>query len=158
MLGVMAAALAVLLLSSGMTAAQGSRPAEPNVFDRIVNWFDRSATDLKETFSDFDRFGNRTRDAVKDAAVDVGESAESLAGLPNARIVSKRTLCPAATNGGPDCRRVAQAVCRHHGFTSGKSFEIRSEEKCSVEALLARRLGQSATCRTETYILRAICQ
>jgi hypothetical protein len=48
----------------------------------------------------------------------------------------------------------AEALCRKHGFTSGKSMDFTSAEECPVRTLL----GQSNECTTVTFISRAMCQ
>jgi hypothetical protein len=151
-----------LPLGDAAFAQAASRPSEPRGLDRVTQWFDRSLTrlndSLKEAFAGFERFGHRTSDAVQDAAGDVRHSAHALSALPHTRIIDKRERCLPAANGAPDCNRAATNVCRRHGFASGRSFESSSEEKCSVEALLARNAGRPRQCRSETYILRAMCQ
>ena len=174
---VTAAALGIVLLSANPAAAQSGRPlrlanvavasghgqpAEPNVFDRIARWFDRSFSDfdagLKETFAGFEQFGDRTGDAVKDAAGNVAESAESLAALPNIRIVSIRQRCEPAANGAPDCRRAAEAACRSRGYATGKSLQTQSGRICALPTLLSHLASKPRECRTETHVLRSICQ
>src|SRR5690349_11889936 len=65
-----------------------------------------------------------------------------------------RERCIAAPNGAPDCVSAAEALCRKHGFTSGKSMDFTSAEECPVRTLL----GQNEECTTVTFISRAMCQ
>ena len=166
-----AVALAIALLNVNPAVADGSRPlqlvsvpmaqsvggsGEQGVLDRIGRWFDRSVTDLdeglRETFGRVERSSGHTREAVSNRA------ARDPPGIPDVRIVTEHVPCPTAANGAPDCRRAAESVCRRKGFASGNSLETRSEEKCSLGALLARRAGQPDTCRNQTYVLRSVCQ
>jgi len=170
-----AAIAAVLLLGPATAAADGGRPrqvahvvsaqassqpAEPDVFERIARWLDDTFgginQGLKQTFGQAEQAGERTRAALKDVADGVSESAESLASLPNIRIVSKRQRCEPAANGAPDCRRAAEAACRSQGFASGRSLETQSERVCNAPRLFAQ--ASQPACRNETVVLRAICQ
>jgi hypothetical protein len=149
-------------LTNVVTAQDPARASEPGLFGQIAHWLDHSVDglgkELKDALGGVERLGDRTHDAVKGAVKDVSAPAVSLPPLPDVRIINRRTICPAATNGAPDCRRAAEAVCRRHGFRSGRSLETRSEEKCSLRAMIARRAGQPGTCRDETYVLRSMCQ
>ena len=78
----------------------------------------------------------------------------AVAKLPTARMMSGRERCIAAPNGAPDCVSAAEALCRKHGFTSGKSMDFTSAEECPVRTLL----GQTQDCTTVTFISSAMCQ
>jgi len=172
--GIAAAALVVAFLSAGTASAQSSRPqamataaaasapdrpAEPDVFDRIGRWFDRSIGNfndgVKDTFGGFDQFGDRMHGALKGAARDVTGSVGSPV-LPN--IVSKRQRCEPAANGAPDCRRAAEAACRSSGYARGRSLQTQSEQVCSLPRLFSQEASKPHGCRTETHVLRSICR
>jgi hypothetical protein len=169
-----AAALVIALLDVSPAMADGSRPllvsapvaqsaGEPSVLDRIARWFDRSVADLDEglrdTFGSAGKFGGRPKAAAaEDPPREPNAAVQPLAAIPDVRIVTESAVCPSAANGAPDCRRAAETVCRRKGFASGKSIETRSEEKCSLGAMLARRAGQPDTCHNQTYVLRSVCQ
>src|SRR5467141_4003615 len=68
------------------------------------------------------------RDAASDAT-------GAVMGLPNTRIVPVRERCAVAGNGGPDCQAAATAACRGKGFSTGKSLDTQSEQKCPAQVL-----------------------
>ena len=138
-------------------------------FEAIGRWFDQSAAN----FRDHLRGAKRKMDDLNDDAAanskgfsenaaKVGQGAadatknamDAVAKLPTARMMSGRERCVTAPNGAPDCVAAAQALCRKHGFASGKSMDFTSAEECPVRTLL----GQSDDCTTVTFISRAMCQ
>jgi hypothetical protein len=70
--------------------------------------------------------------------------------------MSGRERCVNAPNGAPDCVTAADALCRKHGYSSGKSIDFTSAEECPARTLL----GQASRdeCTTVTFISRAMCQ
>ena len=52
--------------------------------------------------------------------------------------MSGRERCANAPNGAPDCVAAAEALCRKHGFTSGKSMDFTSAEECPVKTVLGQ--------------------
>jgi hypothetical protein len=77
--------------------------------------------------------------------------------LPATRIMKGNERCTVAPNGAPDCIAAAEALCRKHGFSSGKSLEFTSAEECPARVHLSGRQSE-ADCRTVTFISRAMCQ
>jgi hypothetical protein len=71
--------------------------------------------------------------------------------------MSGRERCAVAPNGAPDCLVAAEALCRKHGFASGKSIDFTSAEECPARVLLGDR-SVEGECRTVTFISRAMCQ
>jgi hypothetical protein len=51
----------------------------------------------------------------------------------------------------------ADALCRKHGFSSGKSMDFTSAEECPTRVYLSGRQAE-ADCTTVTFISRALCQ
>jgi len=179
---VVPACLAAGLMLAPCALAQDAAPPpappqqKPGVFESIGRWFDNGASN----FRDHLRGAKRRMDELGDDAVannkaisdqaakmgqgaaDVGKGAAdatvnamgAVAKLPTARMMSGRERCIAAPNGAPDCVSAAEALCRKHGFTSGKSMDFTSAEECPVRTLL----GQSNECTTVTFISRAMCQ
>jgi hypothetical protein len=154
-----AAAAGVLVLGGEAAVAQARQPSqtEPNVLERIGNWFDRSFgsldEDMKQRLSDVERLGDRGRDAVKRAAADAAASASQMS--PRVRIINERHRCEPAANGAPDCQQAAEAACRRNGYAKGSSLQSQSEQKCALPRLFSET---SIKCHTETHILRALCQ
>ena len=151
-------------------------PKQPGVFEAIGRWVDEGASNFRDHLRGAkQRMDNLQDDAaanskgfsdqaarVGQGAVDAGKSAadatknavDAVAKLPAARMMNGRERCANAPNGAPDCLSAAEALCRKHGFNSGKSMEFTSAEECPVRTLL----GQSDQCTTVTFISRAMCQ
>jgi hypothetical protein len=153
------------------------------VFESIGRWFDNGASNFRDHLRGAKRRMDELGDdaaannkAMSDQAAKMGQGAAdvgkgaadatisamdatknavgAVAKLPTARMMSGRERCIAAPNGAPDCVSAAEALCRKHGFTSGKSMDFTSAEECPVRTLL----GQSQDCTTVTFISRAMCQ
>jgi hypothetical protein len=134
-------------------AAPNSMPG-PSLVDTIGRWFDDGTTQFKSNLQgaqqSFDQFADQTRDAATDAT-------DAVIGLPNTRIVPVRERC-ALAGSGPDCNAAAIVACRSKGFTTGKSLDTQSEQKCPAQVLLRGRAPNDGECRTETFVTRALCQ
>jgi hypothetical protein len=151
-------------------------PAKPGVFESIGRFFDQGASNFRDHLRGAKRRMDELGDdaaannkAISDQAAKMGQGAAdvgkgaadatvnamgAVAKLPTARMMSGRERCVAAPNGAPDCVSAAEALCRKHGFTSGKSMDFTSAEECPVRTLI----GQSNECTTVTFISRAMCQ
>ena len=143
--------------------ARGPPPApapKPGVFEAIGRWFDQGAS----RFRDHLRGAKRKMDDLgddaaanskgfSDKAAKVGQSAaevgkgaaeatksavDAVAKLPTARMMSGHERCVNAPNGAPDCLAAAEALCRKHGFASGKSMDFTSAEECPPRTLLGQ--------------------
>ena len=176
------ACLAVGLMLAPCAWAQDAAPPpappqqKPGVFESIGRWFDNGASNFRDHLRGAKRRMDELGDdaaannkAISDQAAKMGQGAAdvgkgaadatvnamgAVAKLPTARMMSGRERCIAAPNGAPDCVSAAEALCRKHGFTSGKSMDFTSAEECPVRTLL----GQSNECTTVTFISRAMCQ
>ena len=148
----------------GRRAAAGapSRPApppqKPGVFESIGRWFDQGASRFRDHLRGakrkMDDLGDDAAANSKDisdnaakvgqGAAEVGKGAadatknamDAVAKLPTARMMSGRERCANAPNGAPDCLAAAEALCRKHGFASGKSMDFTSAEECPAKTLL----------------------
>ena len=150
------------------------QPQQPGVFEAIGRWFDQGASNFRDHlrgakrkmddlgddaaanskgFSDSAKVGRRA-EVGKGAADATKNAMDAVAKLPTARMMSGRERCANAPNGAPDCVAAAEALCRKHGFTSGKSMDFTSAEECPVKTVL----GQTNECTTVTFISRAMCQ
>lgn len=149
---------------------------KPGVFESIGRWFDNGASHFRDHLRGAKRRMDELGDdaaannkAISDQAAKMGQGAAdvgkgaadatvsamgAVAKLPTARMMSGRERCAIAPNGAPDCVSAAEALCRKHGFTSGKSMDFTSAEECPVKTLI----GQSNECTTVTFISRAMCQ
>lgn len=128
-------------------APQGPPPPvsnKPGLIDALNKWFDKSASELKESF-------DKTGKAAKEAT-------EALTKLPGARVVEGRERCAIAANGAPDCVAAAETVCKGKGFASGKSLETQATQKCSPRVWLSGRAPAEGECPTETFVIKSVCQ
>src|SRR5712691_9120540 len=137
-------------------AAQSSNPSfRPGFIDAVGRWLgegaDKLKSDMQGARESFDKFGDRARDAAKDAT-------GTVTGLPNTRVVTGRERCAVAANGAPDCQAAAITFCRGKGFQSGKSVDTQSEQKCPAKVLLEGRAPNNTECPTEIFVTRAVCQ
>ena len=179
---VVPACLAAGLMLAPCALAQDAAPPpappqqKPGVFESIGRWFDNGASNFRDHLRGAKRRMDELGDdaaannkAISDQAAKMGQGAAdvgkgaadatvnamgAVAKLPTARMMNGRERCIAAPNGAPDCVSAAEALCRKHGFTSGKSMDFTSAEECPVRTLL----GQSNECTTVTFISRAMCQ
>jgi hypothetical protein len=128
---------------------------QPGLIETFGRWLDEGTTkfksDMQSAQETFDKLGNQTFDAAKDAT-------GAVIGLPNARVVSAHERCAPAQNGSPDCQAAAETLCRGKGFQGGKSLDTQSELKCPAKILLERRTPSEGECPTETFVTRAMCQ
>src|SRR4029079_3509354 len=179
---VVPACLAAGLMLAPCALAQDAAPPpappqqKPGVFESIGRWFDNGASNFRDHLRGAKRRMDELGDdaaannkAISDQAAKMGQGAAdvgkgaadatvnamgAVAKLPTARMMSGVECCIAAPTGAPDCVSAAEALCRKHGFTSGKSMDFTSAEECPVRTLL----GQSNECTTVTFISRAMCQ
>ncbi len=107
---------------------------------------------VKSTGEAIDNFNARAKDAAKDA----GESLSRLAKPPS--MVTGRVICPASTNGAPDCKVGADKLCQTRGFKDGTSLNADSVAACSAKVLIPGRTRKPDDCRTDYYVTRALCQ
>jgi len=154
-------------------AAAQPRAFEPGLLDALGRWFSNSAANvnagLKGTQETLTDLGGRAGDAAKGAASaatgaakDAAEAAVGAAGdvakFSATRVVTGRERCERAANGAPDCLTAANNVCRTNGFTTGRSLDIQSAQKCPARLWLSGRLPADGECAVETFVTRAACQ
>ena len=159
-------------------AQDAAPPPKPGAFEAIGRWFDQGASAFRDHLRGAKRkmddlgdeaaannkgFSDQAAQAGKNAA-EAGKSAAeatksavgAVAKLPTARMMEGRERCITAPNGAPDCLAAAEALCRKHGFASGKSMDFTSAEDCPAKALMGQASRQE--CTTVTFISRAMCQ
>jgi len=159
--------------------AQAATVEKPGVFETIGRWFDQGSATLRSHLRGakqrMDALGDDAAANSKDltnkaaevgkGAVEVGKGAVevtkdavgAVAKLPVTRVMKGHERCALAPNGAPDCIAAAEALCRKHGFSSGKSVDFTSAEECPARVLLSGRQTE-ADCTTVTFISRAMCQ
>jgi hypothetical protein len=133
-----------------------SPPPQPNedspgLLDGMGKLFEKSLSifpTLKSLGESADDFNARAKDA--------GDSVSRLA--KPSTMVAGRTICPASTNGAPDCKLGADKLCQAKGFKQGKSLNTDSAETCSPKVLIPGRARKPDDCRTDNYVTSALCQ
>jgi hypothetical protein len=142
-----------------------ARPAhKPGLFEAIGRWVDQGVTDFrghmrgaKQQMDDLNsEAAASSKDFSSKAATAGKNAADAMTKLPTARMIDGRERCAIAPNGAPDCLTAAEALCRKHGYASGKSMDFTSAEECPVKTLLGQQSRQE--CKTVTFISRAMCQ
>ena len=73
-------------------------------------------------------------------------------------MVTGRMACAVSANGAPDCKSGAERLCQSKGYKDGKSLDVDAAEKCSPKAYIPGRQRQPGDCKTENYVIKALCQ
>jgi hypothetical protein len=123
----------------------------PGLLDAMGKLFEKSLSvfpTLKSLGESADEFNARAKDA--------GDSVSRLA--KPSTMVAGRAICPASTNGAPDCKLGADKLCQAKGFKEGKSLNTDSAETCSPKVLIPGRARKPDDCRTDNYVTSALCQ
>jgi hypothetical protein len=158
------AATALLVLpcvASAQDKAASSQQGVPALIEQVGGWFGRQAESMQSVFQgaghEVKNFGReagmvaeRTADSAKDAA-------DTVATIPNTRMIGGHQECGIAPNGAPDCVAAAEALCRSNGFKSGTSVAMTSAVKCPAEVYLAGR-SEGPQCKDITFVSRALCR
>lgn len=96
-----------------------------------------------------------TLDGINSGTKGVADSLTNITPSLSAQsLVAGRAICPAAANGAPDCKAASDNLCKEKGYKEGRSVDIETAKKCSVQAYLS---GGGA-CQTENFVTRAVCQ
>ena len=131
-------------------------PAEnPGLINEIGKLFEKSKSLLpviKSPSETIDDINARAKDAAKDA----GDSLTNLA--KPSLMVKGRAACGVAANGAPDCKAGADRLCQSKGYKEGKSVDTDAAEKCSPKVFIPGRQREPGDCKTENYVIRALCQ
>jgi hypothetical protein len=135
---------------------QAAPPAEenPGLINELGKLFERSKSmlpTLKSPGEALDDLNARAKDAAKDAG-------DSLSRLKPSTMVSGRAPCVVAANGAPDCKAGADKLCQSKGFKDGKSLDTDAAEKCSPKVFIPGRKREPGDCKTENYVIKALCQ
>ena len=147
--------------------------SEPRVRPGLVDAFGRMirsglgawSTGLKSARDTIGGFGGQAGTAAKDAADSAGDVAKgaaaaagSVARLPVSGVVSGREKCAVAANGAPDCAFAAETMCKASGYSTGRSIDFQTADKCSGRLLAAGPKPAEITCRPEHFVVKALCQ
>ena len=127
-------------------------PAEnPGLINEIGKLFEKSKSLLPSIKSP-----SETIDDLNARAKDAGDSLTNMA-KPSS-MVKGRAACVVAANGAPDCKVGADKLCQSKGFKEGKSLDTDAAEKCSPKVFIPGRPREPGDCKTENYVIRALCQ
>lgn len=127
------------------------REENPGLIDEIGKLFEKSKSILPalkspgETIDDFNARAKAARDTLSNMA------------KPSS-MVTGRAGCVVAANGAPDCKAGADKLCQSKGYKEGKSLDTDAAEKCSPKVYLPGHKREPGDCRTENYVIRALCQ
>lgn len=146
-----------LQVAPSQPAAAPTPPApersNPGLIEEFGKLLKDSASGLSSTIPTLPS-PSQTLDGLNSSAKDATDSLKRIAPLSAQSMATGRTLCPAAANGAPDCKRGADQLCKEKGYGEGRSVDIESTQKCSAKAYFS---GNGA-CRTENFVTRAVCQ
>ena len=123
----------------------------PGLINEIGKLFEKSKSMLPSIKSP-----SETIDDLNTRAKDAGETLTNMA--KPAVMVKGRAACLVAANGAPDCKAGADKLCQSQGYKDGKSVDTAAAEKCSPKAYLPGRPREPGDCKTENYVIRALCQ
>ena len=99
---------------------------------------------------------SETIDDLNARARDAGDSLTNMA-KPSS-MVKGRAACVVAANGAPDCKAGADKLCQSKGFKEGQSLDTDAAEKCSPKVFIPGRQREPGDCKTENYVIKALCQ
>jgi len=136
--------------------------AQPGLLDDLGRWLGNSKAKLddgiKSTQDAIGGIGTAATGAAKDAANAAQQATGMVIGLPGTRIIGGRERCSVAANGAPDCAGAATSVCRAKGLESGRALAIDSRQKCPAWVWWSNRRPIERECKTESFVVRAVCQ
>lgn len=138
-------------MPSPSAPAQPVREENPGLINEMGKLFDKLPSMLPPL-----RSPSETIDNLNARAKDAGEALSRLA-KPSS-MVSGRVVCPASSNGAPDCKQAADKLCQGKGYKEGKSLNADATESCSAKVLIPGRQRKPGDCRTDTFVTSALCQ
>lgn len=128
-------------------AAPPAREENPGLINELGKLWDKSISVLPKIKSP-----SETLEDIKGAS-------ESLTNLAKpSSMVTGRMACAVSANGAPDCKSGADRLCQSKGYKEGKSLDVDSAEKCSPKAYIPGRKREPGDCKTENYVIKALCQ
>jgi hypothetical protein len=133
-------------------------PSPGETIGSIGRFIDRSISDVGAGIRGAGDAVGGASSAAGEIAKGVGDAAGTVARLPLSNTVSGWQSCPPAANGAPDCEVASVALCRTKGFTSGKSVDITSAQKCPAVVWLEKRQPAPGECKDEAFVSKALCQ
>ena len=142
---------AIRAQSTAAAATAGASATRARGKSRLINelgkLWDKSISVLPKIKSP-----SETLDDIKGA----GESLTNMA--KPSTMVTGRAACVVAANGAPDCKAGADRLCQSKGYKEGKSLDTDAAEKCSAKAYIPGRKREPGDCKTENFVIKALCQ
>lgn len=90
---------------------------------------------------------------------DIKGAGETLSNMAKpSTMVTGRMACVVAANGAPDCKAGADRLCQSKGYKEGKSLDSDAVEKCSPKVFIPGRKREPGDCKTENFVIKALCQ
>ena len=90
---------------------------------------------------------------------DIKGAGETLSNMAKpSTMVTGRAPCAVAANGAPDCKAGADKLCQSKGYKEGKSLDSDAVEKCSPKVFIPGRKREAGDCKTENFVIKALCQ
>jgi hypothetical protein len=90
---------------------------------------------------------------------DIKGASESLTSMTKpSTMVNGRMACVVGAGGTPDCKAGADRLCQSKGYKEGKSLDVDAAEKCSPKVFIPGRKREPGDCKTENYVIKALCQ
>ena len=124
----------------GEPVAPPSREENPGLVNELGNLWEKSISALPKIKSP-------------------SETLDDLSNLAKpSTMVTGRMACAVAANGAPDCKTGAERLCLSRGYKEGKSLDTDAVEKCSAKAYIPGRKREPGDCKTENYVIKALCQ
>ena len=127
--------------------APPAREESPGLINELGKLWDKSISVLPKIKSP-----SETLDDIKGAGESLGNMAKP------STMVAGRAACVVAANGAPDCKTGADRLCQSKGYKEGKSLDTDAAEKCSAKAYIPGRKREPGDCRTENFVIKALCQ
>ena len=97
-------------------------------------------------------------ETMEDLNARAKDAGDTLSVLKPSTMVTGRAACVVAANGAPDCKAGADRLCQSKGYKEGRSVDTDAAEKCSPKVFIPGRQRQPGDCKTENYVIKALCQ
>ncbi len=140
----------------------------PGFVGTVGNWMQQGVTSMSTGFNAMVGAAKGAADAASTVAKGAADVAvDGVTKLPVAGIASGREQCTLASNGAPDCRVAAEALCRARGFGTGTSVDFETSEKCpppyrasgrDTPYRLSSQDRPEGVCTMEHFVTRALCK
>ena len=128
-------------------SAPPAREESPGLINELGKLWDKSISTLPRI-----KTPSETLEDLKGAGESLGNLAKP------ATMVTGRMACAVSANGASDCKAGADRLCQSKGYKEGKSLDTDAVEKCSPKVFIPGRKREPGDCKTESYVIKALCQ